>query len=81
MSDSVKNDMHTCLAETHAVNRMNITNSLEENIREELDNGNVSSETNTQVVFLKTEEINFNKPWREVVRRQIVDGGGCDKDI
>lgn len=45
---------------------------------------NTINEMQRSVVVLpdkKEEEINRNKPWRIVIRRNVVDGGSTDEDI
>lgn len=45
---------------------------------------NTNNEMQRSVVVLpdkKEEEINRNKPWRIVIRRNVVDGGSTDEDI
>ena len=45
---------------------------------------NTINEMQRSVVFLpdkKEEKINRNKPWRIVIRRNVVDGGSTDEDI
>lgn len=45
---------------------------------------NTINEMQRSVVVLsdkKEEKINRNKPWRIVIRRNVVDGGSIDEDI
>lgn len=45
---------------------------------------NTINEMQRSVVVLpdkKEEKINRNKPWRIVIRRNVVDGGSTDEDI
>ena len=45
---------------------------------------NTITEMQRSVVVLpdkKEEKINRNKPWRIVIRRNVVDGGSTDEDI
>ena len=45
---------------------------------------NTINEMQRSVVVLsdkKEENINRNKPWRIVIRRNVVDGGSIDEDI
>lgn len=54
------------------------------NEREMKDFNNMEFDKKREAIVMperKVEEINFNKPWRIVIRRRIADGGSYNENI
>ena len=59
--------------------KINATNSVDNNY----ENSMTNETQRFNIISSNTEEkeINRNKPWRIVIRRNVVNGGNCDENI